>query len=568
MIILHTLTYKNFQSVGNTPIAIQLDKCATTLVGGLNGAGKSTTIEALTYCMFGKSLKKVKLQGLINSINKKKLLVTLEFTNNGRLYKIVRGEKPKVFELYEDGELFNQAASTRSTQEQLEYILGFDYKLFTQVLVLNKERYVPFMDSDAAARRKIVEDILDINVFSYASILLKEEIKTNTTELNNLKFKVTSDEDKIVNLQRLIDNTKSNQDELINDQQLIISNALDSIALLETESAELQSTIDANYVDTDAAMKELSKKTNEFNMFSMQFKTKISDLNSKLKFFETNDVCPTCHQDISTELKDVKNAEYCEAIDEYNAAKIECDASLADLEQQSAKLRNIQLEQRTLNDQLRNIKSKINLEMSKADSAAKSIDKLKSKPTADGYIVELNTLTSELAASKDKLSALLEEESTLKEMLDMLKDDGIKAHLISEYIDFINEKINEYLYQMDFYLNITFDNNFNDTIHSSQYEGFTYDNLSTGQKCRVNLAIWLALLEVASLKNSISCNLLFLDEILENIDSVGVQSVMKLITSKLKDKNVFVITQRFDEFRDSFQSDILFKLQEDFTVFA
>ena len=204
----------------------------------------------------------------------------------------------------------------------------------------------------------------------------------------------------------------------------------------------------------------------------------------------------------------------------------------------------------------------------RANDAEKMILKLSESTPVDQYLLQAQDLDDHLAEVTNTLNLEFANEAQLKILRDLLKDDGIKAHIIAEYLDFLNDRINKYLYSMDFYLNLTLDSNFNDTIHNSQYEGFVYDNLSTGQKCRVNLAIWLALLEVASVKNSIACNTLFLDEILENIDADGVQLVMKLIRSKLSDKNVFVITQRFDEFRDSFTSDIKFKLEEDFTVFS
>lgn len=568
MLKFETLVYQNFQSVGNAPITIHLNKSPTTLIGGHNGAGKSTVLEAMTYALFGKSLKKVKLTGLINAINKKKMLVTITFVKNGKTYRVVRGEKPKVFEIYCDNQLYNQTAASRDNQTQLEYILGVDFKMFTQVLVLNKERYVPFMDLDASSRRKVVEDVLDISAFSVASEIVKEQMKESTTKISNLKYDLDITTDKLKNVKALIREVEANTSSLVQEQKNIISDAVTRIESIELERQNLSQGVAEGIAEINSKLTVFKTKRREIEMFRTQFNFKIGDMRKTRSFYTDNDSCPTCNQPINLTLRKTKQSEVDVSLSEYQDALNSCMVQLDELSSGEQVLNQEMSIYAAKQQKIQDLDNQKRLLILRANDAEKMILKLSGSTPVDQYLLQAQDLDDHLSEVTNNLNLEFANEAQLKILRDLLKDDGIKAHIIAEYLDFLNDRINKYLYSMDFYLNLTLDSNFNDTIHNSQYEGFVYDNLSTGQKCRVNLAIWLALLEVASVKNSIACNTLFLDEILENIDADGVQLVMKLIRSKLSDKNVFVITQRFDEFRDSFTSDIKFKLEEDFTVFS
>lgn len=565
--IFQTLTYQNFQSVGNQSITIDLNRSSTTLVGGHNGSGKSTIVEALTYALYGKSLKKVKLAGLINAINKKKMLVSVVFAKNGHTYKVVRGEKPKVFEIWCDGEQYKETAAARDNQAQLEYILGIDFKMFTQVIVLNKERYVPFMDLDAAARRKVVEDVLDISIFSTAAEIVKEQLRTCTTGIQTTQYELTVQTGKKDNLEKLIAESSANNDMLIQQQREIIAEALARVDYITPKVDVEQPQIQADLAHIQSQIKPIKDKKSEFETFRAEFNTKIRQLKSELTACNQQN-CPTCKQALPKKFADDHILKLKDQLTQYENSVVECSTeidSLIGMEQILGQ------EQQSINNRQSALNALVmekNECIRRAYAAENMITKLNAVSNVDGYREELLAQVEVIDSINTSLSLQFVNEEQLKIMRDLLKDDGIKSHIISEYLDFLNDRINKYLYAMDFYLNITLDSGFNDTIHNSQYDGFSYENLSTGQKCRVNIAIWLALLEIASIKNSIATNLLFIDEIFENLDQDGVQLVMKLVKSKLNDKNVFVITQRFDEFRDAFHSDLRFCLVEEFTSIA
>lgn len=564
MLIFKSVSYKNFQSVGNQPIKIQLDRSPTTVVGGHNGAGKSTLLEALSYGLFGKPLKKLKLDQLVNTINRKQLVVTVEFEQNGKDYKIVRGMKPAVFEFWIGTELQDQSAKSTDYQAKIEYVLGMDFKLFTQVVVLNKEKYVPFMELAAADRRKVVEDVLDISVFSIMSELLKTEARTLGTQFEDLKYERERLQERMRGQQRLIDEAASNVDGQVDELKATIAGLVARIASLQDESG----TYDAELATLAGIQKQvhdaqLTKRG--FEDIAVKFSTNIAELKKTAKFFKDNDVCPTCAQDIDDATKAVKHAEcdtkiqgyetsagamvehYQKAIDDLNA--------LVTLQQ-----REISLRQGI--KQLDSECARIRVEIGAHE---RSVERLSADSKVPQYEAELALTTTKFDGMTDELETAKRAAETHAKAKELLSDSGIKASIVRDYIEFINKLLNEYLGAMDFYLNITLNEKFEDKINSINREGFTYDNLSTGQKCRVNLALWLALLEVASIKNSIVTNILFLDEILEPIDPEGVALFMKLVREKLPHKSTFVVTQRFNEFKDHFRSELQFRLHDDFT---
>lgn len=567
------VTYKNLQSAGNTPIVIELDRNKTTLVSGQNGSGKSTLTESIVYALFGKTMKKVKLAGIINTKNKNNLVVELSFSQNGSDYMVRRGEKPKKFEIFKDDELIDQTANARDYQTMLEKIIGFDFKLFTQTVVLSKEKYVAFMDLDPSSRRKIIEDILDINIFTYMNDIVKNISNENKNSLADLRHTRSMNQQKIESQERLISESSNSNDSLIKDIKK------ENTALgIQTE--EIQTEIDVLIVERDALVsttdytKELQTlviKKEKFQKFGVQFTSIIKEQKKTMSFFTENDVCPTCAHDID-EAEKQGHIDSCTT----EITKIQ-DASQVMIDNLTpilAEIASIQDEIKAINDKNQNFNSEINnheREISSnrrvVESNMRRIAKLSETDDVALYEKELVSLVSELEASDksfNELTTLSEDYDSIKAML---KDDGVKSTIIKEYIDFINQKINEYLQAMGYYVNITLDEGFNETINSINKQGFTYDNLSTGQKSRVNLAIWLALQEISQIKNSGVSSLLFLDEILENLDANGVQDFMKLIDTKMGNKNVFVISQRADEFRDFFRSDLTFKLDsQDFTV--
>lgn len=564
MMLIKSITYKNFQSVGNTPITVDFTRSPSTMISGTNGAGKSNVLEALSYGLFGKPLKDLKLGGLINTINKKNLLVTVDLSIKGIDYKIVRGQKPNVLEFYVNGDLMDQSAAARDYQQKIEYILGMDFKMFTQVVVLNKERYVPFLELSTAERRKIVEDILDISVFSVMSDQLKNDIKENTIavqdatyELDRVKQSITMQRRLIAEASTATDARTAQIDEQITQLQVKIDDIDSELFVKNTRLPDIQS--------LNKRQTEVEAKLTKYRSVQSQLDVKVS-MESKTKtFFDTNTSCPTCKQEID------------EATRTQHVTK--CDGSLATMRQLATevveKISMLTKEKDAIVNEMRdcmNIQNEIRLAESNKRMLQGQITQLtQMKNKSDEseklvtYQTELDTMLEKETVRHNQLNALLEEQETLNKCKDMLKDDGIKASVVRDYIEFINTRVNEYLNAMEFYINIQLDENFNDSVVAVNKEGFTYANLSTGQKCRVSLAIWLALLEVSALKNSVVTNVLMLDEVLENLDPQGVSMFMKLVREKLSHKNVFVITQRQEEFADFFRNEIKFKLVDGFT---
>lgn len=561
-----SVTMKNFQAVGNTPITIELNRSPTTMISGKNGSGKSNVLEALSYGWFNKLMKDVNLSNIINTTNKKNLVVEVVAKRNGKVGKVVRGQKPGKLEFYIDGELQDQNASSKDYQAKIEKFLGMDFRLFTQLFVLNREKYKPFMELDAASRRKVVEDILDISVFSVMGEMLKKETEGLPNQISQMKSTRDRLVEKINGQKRLIENEKendSNKVKLIEDEIIIIQSEIDNIAIaLADEETKLDNTLSSK-------ISELTKKKSDFERVAIQFNSKIKSIEDNVSFFKVNTTCPTCDQDISQAIKDLKINESNDKVNEVKSnvqkmvphLKVIVDSlkELQDKYNEEAALRQGIKSKRDLIDHTkRNLQRKQN-ELQNELVAQAKVSKV------NQYKDELVTLEADLEKATEDLQTLLASEQDYNRCKILLKDDCIKATIVKDYIDFINKRLNEYMNSMEFFLNITLDESFNDKVNSINREGFTYGNLSTGQKSRVNLAIWFALIEVATMKNSVVSNLLILDEILENMDSDGVQLFMNLVENKLGHKNVFVITQRSEEFSEHFRSEIKFKLNEGFT---
>lgn len=562
MINFKSIFYKNFQAVGNSGITIYLDKSQNTLLGGDNGSGKSTVLEAISYCLFGKPLKKVKLSGLINSMNKKNMLTECVFNKHGDEYKVIRGEKPKKFEIHKNGEVLDQNAASKDYQATLERILGMDHKLFTQVVLLNRERYIPFMDMGAADRRKVVEDILDINIFSYMTKIVKQEIQTIKTQISDLEYERGISKTKLEGVEKLIEQAKSNIDGQVQQYRETISNNISRINELMDESHSIEERIKA--LDPDLKEYEtLDDKKNKFNDIAKRFSSRMNELKKEKSFYDDNDTCPTCTQDIDSQFKETIIQKIESKQDQIKEKSSELFSEVQSLINRMKVLSEALDKKAGLEKELRGVNSEIDF-LKRENSGLSDKIKSLSKQTVDDDLLDKKTdLESKIKQMDDSLTELFSECEQYETMANMLKDDGIKATIVDDYVGFINKKMNEYLNHMGFFINITLDGNFNEQVNSINRSNFTYDNLSTGQKTRVNLAILMVLLEVSAMKNSAVCNLLFIDELLENLDQDGVALFMSLIKEKVKGKNVFVVSQRFDEFKDYFRSEIRFELGED-----
>ncbi len=571
MIHFTKVKYKNLQSIGNTPMTIDLDRSATTLIGGSNGTGKSTLFIAIVYSLYGKFLNGVTLAEAINTINKKALSTEIEFKRNGDEWRVLRGEKPKKFEIYKNGELQDQYANARDQQKYLDMILGMDFKMFTQLVVLNKERYVPFMELTAAERRKVVEDILDIGVFSVMNDIQKQDIKDLNTEIKNTETQRAVITTNITAKQSVIDFIKNKNDKIADDHQ----GEIDAIQLELDELLEVVSGDETEYDNllldsVRSNIKSLNAISAEYNAIAIQFDVKIKQNDDVLSFYKDNDSCPTCEQalDPVTKSHKIKGAEASNV--EINEA---CESLCTELEANHAE----KDKQQDIIDKATKLKNKITIDKSSIRILENQIKTLNNKMNAavvndEQERVDAELQMKELQDELDVLTNYLNDCYTTldmqKDVSGMISDTGIKSKIISEYMGLINRKINEYLNSMNFYIGMKLDENFKESFSAMNKENFSYSNLSTGQKTRVNLSIWLALVEVGSVKNSVSTNLCALDEILEAVDEAGVTDVMNLFRERLTHKNIYVVTQRFKEFETNFQSSIQFELDEGFTVIS
>ena len=568
MIIFKSITWSNFLSTGNSPNTVLLNKSTTTLIVGRNGEGKSTILDALCFSLFGKPFRNINKGQLVNSINGKKCLVEIEFSVNGKEYLVKRGIKPNIFEIYQDGELLNQDAASKDYQKVLEQqILKLNYKTFTQVVILGSASFVPFMQLPSAQRREVIEDILDIRIFSTMNQLLKEKAQETKTEISRIETEIS--------------NAKSKVDS----QSVLIKTISD--AKIETIKA-LDNKIDSALSQIDSTSKEISSLIEEINQLrsTITNKDKIVDdidkaktirskLNQKIEtcehnaeFFQHNEVCPQCSQEIPEDHKSKiihdlhsKMRDNNEKINELETILDQLQTKLNDINQVVEIItdKNIQLSTKNaavsmLNKQIEELKSE--KESHRSNTADLDEEKKKLKEMA------------EEAMSKIKLKTLLQEKRNIEEVSNvLLKDTGIKTAIIREYLPVMNKLINKYLNAMDAYIHFELDESFNEVVKSRHRDEFTYPSFSEGEKQKIDLAILFTWRQIAKLKNSVNTNLLLMDEVFDSsLDSQGTDLLTTLLAEISEHTNVFIISHKGDVLFDKFRSVIKFEKRNDFSV--
>lgn len=565
MILFKSVQYSNFLAVGNTPIKINLNNSSSTLIVGSNGAGKSTIIEAIIFALFNKSFRKVNKNQLINSINEKDCRVELEFTIGKKEYKIIRGLKPNIFEIWINGELLDQLSASSDQQKYLEQnILKLNYKSFTQIVILGSSTFVPFMQLPAAHRREIIEDLLDISIFSNMNVILKERIKSNNdniklfeNEINFLKEKVKMQKDHI-------DYITSQSEKNIEDKKKQIED-------YENQILDCNQTLD-NYTDE---LNELAKQIQEFptpnikelEKYKVKFSTKLSDNENFKQFYEDNDVCPTCKQDLTSETKDIHIQKCDSEIEKMQSAINEIEVKL----QEAQKL----LEEKT---KLLESYNDANVKMASQNYKCKGLQKFITSLNEE--IEKISESNKDIEIEKQKLTQFASEGVGLKKQVDrmksnkvhyeivssLLKDSGIKSKIIKKYLPVMNQLINKYLQLMDFYVNFNLDENFEETIKSRFRDEFSYTSFSEGEKMRIDLALMFTWRSVAKLKNSANTNLLILDEVFDSsLDTAGTEDFLKIIRGIDKETNIFVISHKGDLLHDKFEKIIKFDKVKNFS---
>jgi DNA repair exonuclease SbcCD ATPase subunit len=566
MIIFRNIKWKNLLSTGNHFTEIQLDSNDNTLVVGGNGSGKSTLLDALCFALFGKPFRNINKPQLLNSINGKDCVVEIVFDTNNKNYRIIRGIKPNRFEIYCDNELLNQDAAARDYQDFLErFVLKMNYKSFTQIVILGSASFTPFMQLSASDRRAIIEDLLDIQIFSTMNSIVRERLSTNKDLMAEKKHEIDLTQQKTELLKKHISDLKQNNDEKVKEyedeidtnKETVIA-LLANVTTLTTETEQLQQVV-ANKLETDAKVKKITK-------LESQIESNMSKYQKDISFFQSHDDCPTCRQSIDNEFK----------VEELNSLsnKVEvCKHGLKELEtklhDEQNKLNKITETQKVINSKMVEIAT-INTTITETNKLItrlqKLIDELKnSKSVTDKEETELTTIQESMKDLKKQLNDIINDKTYLETASTLLKDSGIKTKIIKQYLPIINKLVNKYLSSLDFFVNFNLDESFKETIKSRHRDDFSYHNFSEGEKQRIDMALMLTWRAVSKLKNSCSTNLLILDETFDSsLDTNGTEELMKLL-HLLEGVNLFVISHKGDILQDKFMNTIRFEKTKNFS---
>lgn len=563
MITFKKLTWKNFLSTGNNETTVYLNKDSATLVVGSNGAGKSTMLDALSFALFGKPHRSINKPQLVNSINNKHCLTTVEFSVGSIEYKIVRGIKPNIFEVYQNGKLLNQESHSRDYQKIIEQnILKLNHKSFHQVVVLGSSNFIPFMQLPSHQRRNVIEDLLDIGIFTKMNGVLKEKIvalrhKMNDTdnELNILKETIKLQTSHISELKKI----DSTQEEKRTNEISVIS---EEISVLEGSNSDLQHEYDLSYNTTVKGHEKASSDKTSYTVEISNLKRNMDDVVKESKFYEKNDHCPTCSQDISPELKTSKNEECKNKAKSLNSEYADTKEKLKVSESKADKLYAQIVHLNEVNNSIRQNETRINILKNRVEALSRTAD-----------IQDTTEAERKLSEDKEKRDGLNEvrlEQCTLTSYFDaigeLLRDTGIKTKVIRQYLPIMNKLINQYLQVLDFFVLFHLDDSFNETIKSRHRDEFTYSSFSEGEKQRIDLSLLFSWRQIARMKNSANTNLLILDETFDSsMDADGVDNLLKILNTLGKETNVFIISHKQDLLEGKFPRKIEFEKIKNFS---
>jgi DNA repair exonuclease SbcCD ATPase subunit len=570
MITFKKLRYQNIMSTGNQFTEILLNKSKSTLIVGENGAGKSTFIEALTFALYGRPFRNINKPQLINSITGKNLVVELEFTVGKKDYMIRRGVKPTVFEIYQNDNLINQNADIREYQEMLEkQILKLNFKSFSQIVVLGSASYVPFMQLPTQTRRGVVEDLLDIQIFSVMNSLLKEKIQTNRQELQDVGYKIDLCEQKIDMHTKHIGALLANNDELIEQKKAKIVEHQDQIAVHNIAVDGAMSLVDDLQQQIADQEKAEQRKTKLVQMES-QLEDRVRKLKKEIEFFHDHDSCPTCKQGLTHDFKQEKIQSSQSKSQEVTDALTKLEDEIIKSGERLSQINETNKQIQKFNETISQNNQQITFLNRYIADLTKEVEELKeqgNKITAE--VDESGEYEKELTT----LSKLKEQLSNQRAMLDvsahLLKDTGIKTKIIKQYVPVMNKLINKYLAAMDFFVDFQLDENFNETIKSRFRDEFSYASFSEGEKMRIDLALMFTWRAIAKLRNSASTNILIMDEVFDSsLDATGTEEFLKILEQLTQDTNTFIISHKGDQLYDRFHSVIKFEKHSNFSRIA
>jgi len=565
MIIFKKVRWKNFLSTGNNFTEIQLDRSSTTLIIGENGAGKSTVLDALCFGLFNKPFRNISKKQLVNSVNNGASVVEVEFSIGTKEVKVVRGIKPNIFEVWVNGNMINQDANARDYQKHLEQqIMGLNYRSFTQVVILGSSTFVPFMQLPTKARREVVEDILDIKIFSLMNFLLKNKTKELNEETRDVEYNFDLTREKINLQEKFIDQVVNNKSEIIAENHQKISDNNFTIGTRKEDIVGLEQ--DKTKLSYDAQEQaRLEEKITKLSKTEAALQNRKDNHDRQIKFFKDNDECPTCEQSITDTTKQTQITTRTEKVGEItngirqleeleNTEKSKLDVIITNLESirkhdvEIAKLRATITEMEKFNSKL-----------------AKDIETYESGSISDEDKEKLAKLKGQLELIEQQRSKLTEDKFYVDVAKNLLQDSGIKTKIIKQYLPIMNKLVNTYLSSMDFFVNFNIDENFNETIKSRFRDEFSYASFSEGEKMRIDLALLFTWRAIAKMKNSTNTNLLILDEIFDSsLDGSGTDDFLKILDT-FSDQNVFVISHKQDMLFDKFRSIVKFEKVQNFS---
>ena len=562
MIIFKSIKYKNFLSSGNYFTEISLNKNKSTLIVGHNGAGKSTMLDAISFALFGKPHRKISKNQLVNSINQKQAVVEVEFSIGKAQFRIVRGIKPNVFEIWKDGSMINQSSHALEYQKILEQnILKLNHKSFHQVVVLGSSSFIPFMQLNAGHRRNVIEDLLDINIFSKMNIILRERNSTLKENINTINNETNIVKSKIEQQTKYIRDIAAVTEENKVKYEKQIESARKRISVLQNENNELSKELESSTANDE--LKELQKEKNKIIGDIATIKQEMKAIAKRGMFLEKNDECPTCEQPIQNKTKlisETKNEAYQV---QSSLSMVESNGSIIDDQISS------------LEDTIADIRKKtdtINVNNREIVSLNQSNDEL-SKYLESEVAADLTGARKDLEQMKNDKESLFEEKLKLNEQFgynnviaEMLRDTGIKTKIIKQYLPTINKLVNQYLQVLDFFVHFNLDENFNETIRSRHRDDFTYDSFSEGEKQRIDLSLLFTWRQIAKMKNSVATNLLVLDETFDSsLDHDGIENLLKILYTLDEGSNTFIISHKGDILDGKFESKIEFFKDRNFS---
>tara|TARA_B100000927_G_scaffold202330_2_gene163949 strand:+ start:10922 stop:12640 length:1719 start_codon:yes stop_codon:yes gene_type:complete len=560
MIVFEKLRWRNFLSTGQNFTELDLIDTSSTLVVGNNGAGKSTMLDALCFGLFNRPFRKVSKSQLVNTINERDTIVEIDFSIGSVSYKVVRGMKPNVFEIWRNGSLVDQDAANRDYQKYLEQsILKLNFKSFTQVVILGSSTFVPFMQLSAPHRREVIEDLLDIQIFSQMNMLLKERVKDNREQLKECEHQLQLAEQAITSQKRTVDKLSAVNDERINRQQQKFKDNEDRMLVIKEEIAIIEQRV----IGLKSMQEELMKHEN-LMMQQNKIKGKLEDKSKKFvkdkAFFETNSTCPTCSQDIEESFRNMKVSIYTKKHDDLRSAITELETQIQDtleissnIKTETDKLSEDQFEIRRLYNEEKNL-------MKENSEILSHVQKLSTLPDITKEKEQLKIFQETYDEREESCSKVTKETLDYKLVGTLLKDGGIKAKIISKYIPIINQRINKYLGEMDTFVNFTLDEEFSEVIKSRHRDKFSYASFSEGEKQKIDLSLLFTWRHVAKLKNSVATNLLILDEVFDSsLDNQATDELLKILKSLGSETNFFVISHKGEVLADKFEKQIRFE---------